>query len=252
MSDLESSANIKDYLSSVLSANKNWAERLNQTFPQYFPDPKDKQAPKILWIGCSDSRVQESDATTALPGTVFVHRNIANQFHLNDDNVLSVFAYGVKVLGAQHIVVVGHEHCGGAITAMKEAHRPPYDDQLEHHHTHHDSLYHIVESLHKNKHNDVHDKDSKDPNDAITRWLTPLVNRVKTLGLPFEEEAALRIVIEENVKMQVENLGQLDEWVRTHVDSEKRPVWVHGLVYDFSTGFIRDLKITKELGGSSA
>lgn len=181
---------------------------------------------------------------------------------------MSVFAYAIKVLGVQHsaylfpnpqqafppltsfgvqhtVAVVGHEHCGGAITAMKEAHRPPYEDQLEHHHTVCDSLHHFVKS---NRLNDVHDRNSKDPNDAITRWLTPLVHRVRQIksSLPSDEEKALQIVIEENVKMQVDNVAKLDEWVCGQV--EKRPVYVHGWVHDFSTGFIRDLKITKELG----
>ncbi|KAG9309485.1 carbonic anhydrase [Chiua virens] len=246
MSSLEPSTTIKGYTATVLEANVKWAERLNQMIPQYFPDPKDRQAPKILWIGCSDSRVQESDATTALPGTVFTHRNIANQFHLNDDNVLSVFAYAVKELGVQHIAVVGHEHCGGAITAMKEATRPPHEDQMDHHHTLYDSLYHFVAS--RVSQNDIHDKDSKNPNDGLTRWLTPLVDHVRTLVLPEEEEAALRIVIEENVKLQVNNIVGLDEWVRHNAREDRKPVWVHGLVYDFSTGLIRDLKFTKELG----
>ena len=147
--------------------------------------------------------------------------------------------------GVHTVIVVGHEHCGGAITAMKEAGDPPSNDQR--HHTLCDSLYHYVEILEKGHRNDIHDKDSKDPNDAITRWLTPLVNRVRTLALPLEEEAALKVVIEENVEMQVENICQLDQWVRGN--AKKKPVWVHGVVYDFSTGFIRDLKITKELGG---
>ena len=142
------------------------------------------------------------------------------------------------------VAIVGHEHCGGAISALKAARRPPYEDQLERHHTLCDSLYHFI---HKDHLNDVHDKDSKNPNDAITRWLTPLINRVKRLPLPDMEEAAVKIVIEENVKMQIDNIAQLDEWVREH--AEKRPVWVHGWVYDFSTGFIRDLNFTKKLGG---
>ncbi|KAF8449383.1 carbonic anhydrase [Boletus edulis BED1] len=249
MSGPESSMITKDYIYTVLAANKNWAQRLNQTFPQYFPDPKDKQAPKVLWIGCSDSRVQESDATTALPGNVFVHRNIANQFHLHDDSALSVFAYAVKVLGTRHVVVVGHEHCGGAITALKEARRPPSAEQR--HHTLCDSLYHLVETFHINE---IHDKDSNDPNDAITRWLTPLVDRIRKLELPAEEGTAVRIVIEENVKLQIKNIVQLEDWVRRNVrepDGRPATVWVHGWVYDFATGFIRDLDVTRELGGGS-
>ncbi|KAH0836415.1 carbonic anhydrase [Lanmaoa asiatica] len=210
MSDIKStsSGRVEEYASEILSANVKWAERLNQTFPQYFPDPRSKQEPKILWLGCSDSRVQESDATTALPGNIFVHRNIANQFHLHDDNALSVIAYALKALAVQHIVVVGHEHCGGAITAMKEAARPEDPDKIKRHHTLQDSLYHVVELLKGHHSNDIHDEESKDPSDAITRWLTPLVNRVRELVLPHDIESALRIVVEENVKLQVENLTQ--------------------------------------------
>lgn len=150
---------------------------------------------------------------------------------------------------AHTVAVVGHKHCGGAITALREARRPPYEDKLEHHHTLYDSLYHIVESFQKVKVNDVHDKNSKDPNDALTRWLTPLINRVRELDLPADlpEEEAVEIVLRENVKLQIENIAQLDGWLRQHV--EKRPIWVHGWIYDFTTGFIEDLEITKELGG---
>ena len=146
------------------------------------------------------------------------------------------------------VVVVGHEHCGGAITAMKEARRPQDSDQIKRHHTLQDSLYHIVELVHEGHHlNEVHDEESKSPNDAITRWLTPLVDRVRELVLPADDEQALRIVVEENVKLQVENLTQpqLEVFVKK---SAKKPVWVHGWVYDFSTGFIRDLQVTKVLG----
>jgi len=152
---------------------------------------------------------------------------------------------------AHTVAVVGHKHCGGAVTALREARRPPYEDKLEHHHTLYDSLYHFVESFHKDKVkvNDVHDKDSKGPNDALTRWFTPLINRVRELNLPADlpEEEAVKIVLRENVKLQIENIAQLDGWVRQKV--EKKPIWVHGWMYDFSTGFIEDLKVTKELGG---
>ncbi|KAF9244092.1 carbonic anhydrase [Melanogaster broomeanus] len=238
--------NVENHASDILAANTEWAQRMTQRFQQYFPDPKSAQAPKILWIGCSDSRVQGSDATTSLPGNVFVHRNIANQFHLHDDNALSVLAYALQALAVQHVVVVGHTHCGGAITAMKEAALPQEPAQPKRHHTLIDSLYHVLDMSHSHV-NDIHDEDSKHPTDALTRWLTPLVDRVRTLALPKMEEAALNIVIEENVKMQVENLAKLESFVKK--SAKAKPVWVHGWVYDFSSGFIKDLEVTTELGG---
>ena len=142
------------------------------------------------------------------------------------------------------VAVVGHDHCGGVITAIDQVFpsHPPYEDQLEHNYALHDSLYH---STHEDELNDVYDKNSKSPDNAITRWLTPLVKRVWEIrdSLPTDKEERLKIVTEENVKLQIENIAQLDrEWVRKH-----GPIWVHGWVYDFSTGFIRDLKITRKL-----
>lgn len=94
------------------------------------------------------------------------------------------------------------------------------------------------------------DEASKDPNNAITRWLMPLVERVRRIcpRLPKDEQEALRIVVEENVRMQVENLTgpEIEAFVRK--SAKRRPVWVHGWVYDFSTGIIRDLHITKLIG----
>jgi hypothetical protein len=57
---------------------------------------------QILWLGCSDSRVPESVVTASRPGDIFVHRNIANQVHPDDDSVLSVLTYAVAVVGVEH------------------------------------------------------------------------------------------------------------------------------------------------------
>ena len=52
MSDHKSTADVhvEEYTSKILSANMKWAERMNQTFPQYFPKPQDGQEPKVGWF----------------------------------------------------------------------------------------------------------------------------------------------------------------------------------------------------------
>lgn len=66
----------------------------------------------------SDSRVSEGTIFSAAPGTLFSHRNIANQFQLTDNNAISVLSYGVQSLGVGHIIVMGHYGCGGVLAAM--------------------------------------------------------------------------------------------------------------------------------------
>lgn len=46
-----------DSLDGLLEKNKEWAARVLAEDPNFFSTIAEKQQPKILWIGCSDSRV---------------------------------------------------------------------------------------------------------------------------------------------------------------------------------------------------
>ncbi|KAI0301481.1 carbonic anhydrase [Russula brevipes] len=98
-------------------SNSQWVRAVKAAEPGFFEQSAKGQSPKILWLGCSDSRVPESVVTASRPGDIFVHRNIANQVHPDDDSVLSVITYAVAVVGVEHILVVGHTNCGGAAAA---------------------------------------------------------------------------------------------------------------------------------------
>ncbi len=78
-----------------------------------------KQTPKVLWIGCSDSRVSEHQMTGSKPGTMFVHRNVANIVAFNDVNISAILEYGVVHLKIEDIIVCGHTRCGG-IAAIED------------------------------------------------------------------------------------------------------------------------------------
>jgi carbonic anhydrase len=90
-----------------------------------------KQKPRLLWIGCCDSRVVPAQITSADPGELFEVRNIANcvpPFGSDDDTVGAAIEYALGHLGVDDIVVCGHSGCGGIqalaepIPPEKEAH----------------------------------------------------------------------------------------------------------------------------------
>ncbi|MFD1703123.1 carbonic anhydrase [Methylopila henanensis] len=88
----------------------------------------DGQAPKILVIGCSDSRVDPQQILGAAPGELFVLRNVAglvppyapDQAH---HGASAAVEYAVRVLKVERIVVLAHAGCGGVNALLNGA--PP-------------------------------------------------------------------------------------------------------------------------------
>ena len=81
------------------------------------------QHPKVLWIGCSDSRVVPEFIVNAKAGDLFVLRNIANIIpprEAKDVGSSSVLEYAVLELRVEHIVVCGHTGCGGITALVKD------------------------------------------------------------------------------------------------------------------------------------
>ncbi|KAH9172910.1 carbonic anhydrase [Lactarius sanguifluus] len=198
-----------DTFAKILSANAQWAGEMNATDPDFFKQSSNgPQTPKVLWIGCSDSRVPETVVTASRPGDIFVHRNIANQVHSNDDSTLSAISYTVAHVHVEHILVVGHTQCGGADAALKAV-AGEAETEL-----------------------------------VISRWLTPLMELARKLDSEAQScSDPLTRLIEENVRVQVENVAS-SEPVRKVWEAQK-DLWVHGLVYELETGLLRDLNVTK-------
>jgi len=119
-----------DPLSEFLSNNQKWSEQLRKTEPDFFEKLAGQQAPKYLWIGCSDSRVPANDIVGLQSGELFVHRNVANLVYPSDLNCLSVVEYAVNVLKVRHIIMVGHYQCGGVKVAMENTSHGLIDNWL--------------------------------------------------------------------------------------------------------------------------
>ncbi len=119
-------------LSHLFENNLKWANDIKRKDPEFFSLLSKQQAPDILWIGCSDSRVPANEIINLPPGEVFVHRNIANVVVHTDLNCLSVIQYAVDVLKIKHIIVCGHYGCGGIKAAMDNESYGLIDNWLRH------------------------------------------------------------------------------------------------------------------------
>jgi carbonic anhydrase len=96
-----SSPAMRELLQSIFSRNESWVHATETDEPELLAAMAKGQTPKILWIGCSDSRVPEGVVCQTKPGEIFVHRNIAGQFNQLDDSANSVLTYAVEVLGVE-------------------------------------------------------------------------------------------------------------------------------------------------------
>jgi carbonic anhydrase len=63
----------KKALDQILQNNKSWVASKD---PDYFVKMAEGQAPRYLFIGCSDSRINANEITGLDAGNLFVHRNI--------------------------------------------------------------------------------------------------------------------------------------------------------------------------------
>lgn len=187
-------------LKKLFEHNRRWATEMLSIDPEFFKRTEASQEPHFLFIGCSDSRVPTDRMTGALPGEMFVHRNIGNQVWSTDLNLLSVLHYAVNVLDVPHVIVCGHSNCGALKAALGPASNGVVDHWLS-------DIRNTI-SWHKGELDAI-----PDPKDRLAR------------------------LAELNVLQQVGMLSRTptirDAWARG-----KRP-YLHGWVYDISNGLIQ-------------
>ncbi len=188
---------------SLLVRNKDWAAQKLKTDPQYFNNLARDQKPEFLWIGCSDSRVPVEEITQSPPGSIFTHRNIANMVVHTDLNVMSVLQYAVEVLQINHIIVCGHYGCGGVKAALQSQDRGLVNKWIRN----------IKEVYYKHR----------DELEAIS-----------------DENLQFDRLVELNVEDQVYNLA---ETAIVQKAWKTRDFDIHGWVFDFRSGQIKDLNV---------
>ena len=119
-------------LDKLLDNNRNWSRQCVMRDPEFFSRLTRQQAPRYLWIGCSDSRVPANEIVGLQSGEIFVHRNVANLVVHSDLNCLSVLQYAVETLKVEQVMVVGHYGCGGVQAVVEGRTTGLADNWLRH------------------------------------------------------------------------------------------------------------------------
>lgn len=91
------------------------------------------QAPDVMMIACSDSRVNPSAIFSAHPGEIFVLRNVANIVPPYDPSTgfhgtSAAIEFAVKALKVDAIMVMGHESCGGVAAYLASLDAEPQQE----------------------------------------------------------------------------------------------------------------------------
>jgi carbonic anhydrase len=84
------------------------------------------QSPRIMVIGCCDSRVDPALITDCDPGDMFVVRNVANLVPPYETGggyhgTSAALEFAVRAIGVEHVIVLGHARCGGIRALMGES-----------------------------------------------------------------------------------------------------------------------------------
>jgi carbonic anhydrase len=157
------------------------------------------QSPDALYVGCSDSRVVPELLTSSSPGSLFVVRNVANlvpDLDHADASVGAAIEYAVGHLRVPHVVVCGHQGCGGIKGVI---------DGVDH----------------------LHELPS------LREWLAPVAPTVDALRTAITDPDELwRAAVEENVERQLLNLLTYPCVARA---VERGEIELHGWVYDLHT-----------------
>ena len=160
-----------------------------------------QQKPRVLFVTCSDSRIDPSLLTQTDPGDLFIIRNAGNlipAYGAAMGGSTATIEYGVSVLKVQDIIVCGHTDCG----AMKGLLHPEKLQELP----------------------------------AVKAWLQhaeTTVRMVKDHYANMKGEKRFAAVIRENVLVQLDHL-KTHPAVATRL--RKGDLRLHGWVYSIGTG----------------
>lgn len=176
-----------------------------------FQELAEGQNPEVLFITCSDSRLDPNLLTQSNPGDVFIMRNAGNivpPYGPNATGEAGTIEFAIAALGIRDVIICGHSHCG----AMKGILNPEMVKEMP----------------------------------AVASWLKNAESTQKIVWENYQHlEGAplLSATVQENVLAQIEN-------IKTHPIVAARAMSgelnIHGWVYKFETGEVFAYDSTQE------
>ena len=188
-------------LEELFEGNKKFQETFFKENIAQYRELTGGENPKVLWIGCSDARIQTGHITNAPPGTLYIHRNMGNIAPNHDWNFASVLEYAIIHLKVEDIVICGHSDCD-AIRAhdqdLQDAYIPLWLNE------------------------------AREAKNRVDSWIAPPRTQE-------EMEGRWKQIEMENVRLQVEHLVSYP-FVKKAADEGK--IKIYGIYYDLSTGVL--------------
>jgi len=170
------------------------------------------QSPRVLVIGCCDSRVSPDVIFGAAPGELFVARNVANLVptygpDAHHHGTSAALEYAIMGLRVEHVVVMGHAQCGG-VRAYVENEIDPYSRPLS-------------------------------AGDFIGQWMTLIAPAAKHLGPPTEPIADyVERLAKQSVRQSLQNLRTFP-WLKNL--EERGKLMLHGAYFGVADGKLQTL-----------
>ena len=173
------------------------------THQEMFSRLSQGQAPQILFITCSDSRIDPNLLTQTQPGELFIIRNVGNiipPFGAINSGEGAAIEYAVHALGIKDIIICGHSHCGamkGLLQLGKLAEEMPLVYEWLKHHA--EATHRLVQDNYKE----------------------------------YSGEELLKVTVEENILTQIQNLETYPV-IRSKLRSGQ--LYLHAWIYEIETG----------------
>ena len=172
----------------------------------FFKGLSHSQGPEVLFITCSDSRVDPNLVTQSLPGELFIVRNVGNivppyNAGRGKSSAIAAIEFAVLVLGVKDIILCGHSNCGA------------------------------VAALHMEE-----DKFAEMP--YLKEWLkicSPVTDTVNKYYQHLEGAKRQKVTEEENILFQLRNI-ETYPFVAERLN--RGELHLHGWYYDIGTGHV--------------